>query len=164
MITALLSVCLAAQATAAEPELAPVRNNPSRYHQVKSLAKTKLTIAGKHVFSVWVVDTEAKREEGMMFLEDRDFTERQGMVFVFRAPDMQRFWMKNTFVDLDIAYISGNGKINTILTMAKFDTTTDYSSKAPSMYVLEAKAGVFKKLGVKEGDYVKMVPMVRSRD
>lgn len=164
MITALLSVCLVAQTAVAEPELAPVRHNPSRYHQVKNLAKTKLTIAGKHTFSVWVMDTEAKREEGMMFLEDRDFTEKQGMVFVFKTPDMQRFWMKNTFVDLDIAYVSGNGKINTILTMAKFDTTTDYSSKQASMYVFEAKAGIFKKLGVKEGDYVKMVPLVRARD
>jgi uncharacterized membrane protein (UPF0127 family) len=158
----MITVCLAIALQ--DPGIAPLRENSSRYHQLKDLAKTKLTIAGKHVFTAWVMDTGAKREEGMMFLEDRDFTEKQGMIFVFKEPESQRFWMKNTFVDLDIAYISGNGRINTILTMTKFDTTTDYSSKAASMYVFEAKAGIFKKLGVKEGDYVRMSPVVRAKN
>ncbi|MES1228281.1 MAG: DUF192 domain-containing protein [Armatimonadota bacterium] len=168
MFAAILSSLLIAQTSAAastpDKDIAPFRNNPSRFFQTKDLQHIKLTIAGKHNFTVWVQDTEAKREEGMMFLEDQDFTEKQGMIFIFKQPEIQRFWMKNTFVPLDIAYISANGKINTALTMKEFDTTTDYSSKAPSMYVLEAKAGIFKKLGIKEGDVVRMTPLVRAKD
>ena len=166
MFAAILSTLAIAQATAVPSDagLAPFRNNPSRMFQTEKLQRIKLTIAGKHDFTVWVQDTEAKREEGMMFLDAQDFTERQGMIFVFKQPEIQRFWMKNTFVPLDIAYINANGKINTTLTMKEFDTTTDYSSKAPSMYVLEAKAGIFKKLGIKEGDFVKMTPLVRAKD
>ena len=166
MFAAILSSLVVAQATAtsSSADIAPFRNNPSRYFQTKDLAKIKLTIAGKHTLTVWVQDTEAKREEGMMFLEDKDFTEKQGMIFIFKEPSIQRFWMKNTFVPLDIAYIGANMKINTALTMKEFDTTTDYSSKASSMYVLEAKAGIFKKLGIKEGDSIRMVPLVRAKD
>lgn len=164
MFVTILSTLAIAQAAKAEDGLAPFRNNPSRYFQTKDLQRVKLTIGGKHEFTVWVQDTEAKREEGMMFLEDQDFTAKQGMIFVFKQPEIQRFWMKNTFVPLDIAYIGADGKINTIYTMKEFDTTTDYSSKRPSMYVLEAKSGVFKKLGIKEGDMVCMTPLVRAKD
>lgn len=163
MFVAFLSTLVLAQAKADEG-LAPFRNVPARYFQTKDLQRVKLSIGGKHDFTVWVQDTEAKREEGMMFLEDKDFTAKQGMIFIFKQPEIQRFWMKNTFVPLDIAYIGADGKINTIYTMKEFDTTTDYSSKKPSMYVLEAKAGIFKKLGIKEGDMTRMTPLVRAKD
>ncbi len=135
-----------------------------RSFQLKDLMKVDLKIDEKHSLKVWVMDEEAKRQEGMMFLKDSDFTEKQGMIFVFKNDEPLRFWMKNTYVPLDIAYISANGSINTIYTMKAFDTYTDYSSKKDSKYALEVKSGLFSKLGVKEGMKVSIPSEVKAKD
>ena len=140
------------------------RENPYRRFQTKDLATVKVTINDKHEFNLWVMDSDAKREEGMMFLEAQDFTEKQGMLFVFKSGEPLRFWMKNTFVPLDIAYVTPAKKIDSIYTMAAFDTTTDYSSAQACMYTIEVKDGLWKKLGVKVGDRITIRPAVRAKD
>ncbi|MCA0360898.1 MAG: DUF192 domain-containing protein [Armatimonadetes bacterium] len=135
-----------------------------RMYQLKELKTTKISIPEKMELTAWIMDTNSKRAEGMMHLLDADFTEKQGMLFVFNRAAYQRFWMRNTLVDLDIAYIHANGKINSIYTMKALDETTDYSSAAASLYVLEAKAGLFKKLGVKVGDTISIPKDVKAAE
>lgn len=135
-----------------------------RTFQLKDLQKADITINEKHPLKVWVMDEEAKRQEGMMFLKDTDFTEKQGMIFVFLNDEPLRFWMKNTYVPLDIAYIGSDGVINSTYTMKAFDTYTDYSSKKDSMYALEVKSGLFSKLGIKAGMKVSIPKEVKAKD
>jgi len=135
-----------------------------RMYQLKELKTTKISIPEKMELTAWIMDTNSKRAEGMMHLLDTDFTEKQGMLFVFNRAAYQRFWMRNTLVDLDIAYIHANGKINSIYTMKALDETTDYSSAAASLYVLEAKAGLFNKLGVKVGDTISIPKDVKAAE
>lgn len=136
---------------------------PERNFQVDKLQKVKLKV-GKHEFNSWVMDTDAKRQEGMMFLKDSDFKENDSMIFVFMGEDERRFWMHNTLVDLDICYCDKNGKIVKTYTMAKLDETTDYSSKGGSMYVIELKAGILKKLGIVAGMKFEIPEDVVSKD
>jgi len=110
------------------------------------------------------MDTDAKRQEGMMHLVDTDFKDDDGMIFVFSNEDIRRFWMHNTYVDLDVCYCDKEGVINTVYTMKKFDETTDYSSKKPSMYVIELKAGILKKLGITVGMKWDIPETVVSKD
>ena len=131
------------------------RNIPERLYQLADLKKATIKV-GTHELQVWVVDTEMKRQEGMMFLKNTDFTEKQGFLFIFAEEQPLRFWMKNTLVDLDIAYIGENKVINTALTMRSLDTTTDYSSHKPSMYALEVKAGWFSRNRVPVGTKVEI--------
>lgn len=118
----------------------------------------------KHTFKLWVMDTNAKRSEGMMHLENTDFKDDEGMIFVFLGEDWRRFWMRNTRVDLDICYCDKDGKILNTYTMAKFDETTDYSSTGPAMYVIELKAGILNKLGIKAGMKFQIPEDVVSKD
>lgn len=164
MVASLLLLAIQTQSSQAAPAAIEPRNNPYRRFQLKNLQTIKVTVAEKHEFATWVMDEEAKRQEGMMFLEDKDFTSKQAMIFIFKSPEPLRFWMKNTFVPLDIAYISGAGKIDSMYTMEAFDTTSDYSSAGSCMYALEMKVGTIKKLGLKVGDSVKMNPIVRAKD
>lgn len=153
-------------------DIAPLRHNDYRVHQVGDLQKVDIKIHSKksdgtkaeHPLKVWVMDTYGKRQEGMMFLEDQDFTEKQGMLFVFPQAEYQRFWMRNTLVPLDIAYISADKTINSTYTMRALDERTDYSSAGRSTWVLEAKAGLFKKLGIKKGDKVDIPDSVKAKD
>ncbi|MBL8064781.1 MAG: DUF192 domain-containing protein [Chthonomonadaceae bacterium] len=121
-----------------------------RAFQLDKLKQAECKI-GKHKFKLWVMDTDAKRMEGMMFVTAKDFKDDEGMIFVFPNEDFRRFWMRNTLVDLDITYNDKDGKINTVLTMTKLDETTDYSSKGPALTVIELRDGTAKKLGLEEG-------------
>lgn len=136
---------------------------PERVFQVDKLQKTTVKV-GKHKFTLWVMDTDAKRQEGMMFLKDQDFKDDGGMIFVFLGEDERRFWMHNTLVDLDICYCDKTGKIIKTYTMTKLDETTDYSSYGGSMYVIELRAGILKKLGIETGMKFEVPEDVVSKD
>jgi len=124
--------------------------NPSREFQLRDLQRVSGKVGG-HVFNLWVMDTELKRNEGMMFLKKEDFKDNDGMIFVFTIEEPKKFWMRNTLVDLDICYCGKDGTINSTYTMKSLDESTDYSSKKPSMYVVELKAGTLKRLGIQTG-------------
>ena len=134
-----------------------------RNFQLDKLQRVKIKV-GKHVFNSWIMDTDQKRQEGMMFLKDTDFKDDDTMTFVFSGEDERRFWMHNTLVDLDICYCDKNGKIVKTYTMAKLDETTDYSSKGGAMYVIELKAGILKKLGIEKGMKFDIPEDVVSKD
>ena len=138
--------------------------NPFRRFQLKDLGKATIKIDGKHEFTAWIMDTDAKRMEGMMFLEESDFTEKNAMVFVFKDPEPLSFWMKNTKVPLDIAYVGKDKVINTVYTMSAFDTTSNYSSRQASMYAIEFKSGLFKKLGIRPGSKVEIPATVKAKE
>ena len=140
------------------------KTNPFRRFQLKDLSKATIKIDGKHEFTAWIMDTDAKRMEGMMFLEESDFTEKQAMIFVYKDPEPLSFWMKNTKVPLDIAYAGKDKVINTVYTMAAFDTTSNYGSRQPSMYAIEFKSGLFRKLGIKPGAKVEIPATVKAKE
>lgn len=123
------------------------RNIPRRKFQLNDLKKAEIKI-DDHKFSLWVMDTYDKRMEGMMFVENSDFKDNEGMVFLFKEPEYQRFWMRNTLVPLDIAYVSKDRKINSTYTMKALDEVGDYSSFAPADVVIELRAGMFRKLSI----------------
>lgn len=123
------------------------RNIPQRKFQLNDLKKAEIKI-DDHKFSLWVMDTYDKRMEGMMFVENSDFKDNEGMIFLFKEPEYQRFWMRNTLVPLDIAYVSKDRRINSTYTMKALDEVGDYSSFAPSDVVIELRAGMFRKLSI----------------
>lgn len=138
--------------------------NAYRQFQLKDLQRVKIKINDKHELNAWVMDTHAKRQEGMMFLKEKDFTEKDAMVFVFKEEQYLRFWMRNTYVPLDIAYVTKSGKANSIYTMKAFDETTDFSSAEESMYAVEVKAGLWQKLKVIPGSKIEIPDTVKSKD
>lgn len=165
MLTSLLlAISILPAQTQHDPDIAPLRHNDKRLYQLKDLETTTIVLKDKHELKAWVMDTDAKRAEGMMFLEDKDFTEKQAMVFVFSAARELRFWMRNTLVPLDIAYVDSTGRIVRTYTMKALDETTDYSSYGNAKYAIEFKAGLFKKLGVRAGDFVAISSRVKAKD
>ena len=92
---------------------APTDSNPDRINQLKDLNKVEIP-APKGTMKLWIMDNPSKRQEGMMFLVDREVKDDEGMIFVF--PEVQAddgkhgFWMHNTPMGLDIAYVSKDKK------------------------------------------------------
>ncbi len=137
--------------------------NPYRTHQLKDLEQVDVTM-GEHKFKMWVMDTDSKRMEGMMFLENKDFKDDEGMLFVFPGLATRNFWMKNTLVPLDIAYLNREKKVLNTYTMAALDTTTPYPSKGGAMYVIEVRAGLFEKLKIGKGTVCTFPATVKAKD
>lgn len=82
-----------------------------------------------------------------------------GMLFIFDAPMVQSFWMKDMKFPIDIIWINGN-RIVGFAENARPETgkkpwqLTIYSSPEPVDKVLEVAAGTVARLNVKVGDEV----------
>ena len=101
---------------------------------------------GVHSFSVEVVATEAEREKGLMFR--RELPEGRGMLFDFQTEQPVAFWMKNTYVPLDMIFIREDGRILRIAENTEPLSERLVPSGGPVLAVLEVIAGTAKKLGI----------------
>jgi uncharacterized membrane protein (UPF0127 family) len=121
-----------------------------RINPLRSLAVISAAVNG-HKLRLYVADTPEKEQEGLMFVTAEELGPDDGMIFVFDAPSQQSFWMKNTLIPLDIAYLDSKGKIINILTMSALDESS-YPSEGPASYAVELNADWFKNHAVKPGD------------
>jgi len=114
--------------------------------------KVQLTIGGARLWAE-VAEDEAARSQGLMYR--RQMPEDEGMLFVFEYPQPLSFWMRNTLIPLEIAFVAGDGRILNILEMKPLDEGPRYNSSGPALYAIEANAGWFRNNGIKAGDKVK---------
>lgn len=98
--------------------------------------------------------TEQERAQGLMFREE--LAEGSGMIFVFDDVDARAFWMKDTYVPLDIAYMDESRRIVDIQQMTP-ETTDTYPSAAPAMFALEVPQGWFEARGIEVGDMATII-------
>lgn len=104
----------------------------------------------KSRLSVEIVDNEHSRELGLMYR--RTMGADYGMLFVFDSAAVQSFWMKNTFIALDMIFVDEHGKIVTILPDAVPHSLEPRSSTAPALYVVEVNAGYAARHALRVGD------------
>ena len=108
---------------------------------------------GKKIYvKAEIAETDLARKRGLMFREKMALD--RGMLFVFNNSRIRSFWMKNTLIPLDIAYIDKNGIINEIYTMKPLDYSIIYNSIKPAMFALEVNAGWFKKNNISAGSKI----------
>jgi uncharacterized membrane protein (UPF0127 family) len=107
---------------------------------------------GVHPFSVELATNEAERSVGLMYR--KSMPEGHGMLFDFGFPQPVAFWMHNTYISLDMFFISTDGHIIRIAENAKPMTDTLIPSGGMVRGVLEVIAGTARKLGIKAGDRV----------
>lgn len=108
-------------------------------------------IGKEYVFNVEIADEIQEWEMGLMFR--KELAEDSGMLFKMED-GIKRFWMKNTYIPLDIIFIDNAGVIKTIYKNAKPESLEPISSNVSVNTVLEVKGGTTDNLGIKEGDRV----------
>lgn len=113
-----------------------------------------VSTSGKtHAFNVEVASSDGQRQQGLMFR--KSMGDDRGMLFDFKEDRDVMMWMKNTFIPLDMLFISKAGKITHIHPNAVPHSEDIISSNGRVRYVLELNGGAAKKLGLAVGDTVK---------
>src|SRR5215469_2708664 len=147
-------------AVALLPAIAARAQAPNRPLDLATYPRTSLEVTHrgsdhathKYPFTVWIADTDARAEQGLMFVSD--LPEAMGMVFPMEPPRIADFWMKNTYIELDLLFIGTDGRVTKIIQRAVPMSLQRLSSDKPVSAVLELQGGLAAKLGLRPGDTV----------
>ncbi len=101
--------------------------------------------------SIEIADTEALRECGLM--NRTRMPDDQGMIFAFTEQVDVPFWMKDTLIDLSVAFVDSSGTVVDVQEM-KAESLDTHSPAKPYQYAIEANAGWYTRHAVAAGDTV----------
>jgi uncharacterized membrane protein (UPF0127 family) len=86
-----------------------------------------------------IADDDAQTTKGLMYR--RSMEEKQGMLFIFPSIEERSFWMKNTYIPLDLIFLDENKVIVHIHEGAQPKSKASLPSIKPAKYVLEVNEG-----------------------
>lgn len=112
-----------------------------------------VTATGTHAYQVEIANDEASRALGLM--NRRYMPPDRGMLFEFDRDAPQTFWMKNTYIPLDMIFISRAGVVTHIVANAEPLSERVIPSGPPCAAVLELNGGTAAAVGLKVGDRVR---------
>jgi uncharacterized membrane protein (UPF0127 family) len=110
------------------------------------------TDSGPHRFNIELATTDEQRRLGLMYR--RHLADDGGMLFLYDTAKPVSMWMKNTFMPLDMIFITADGKVQRIEEHTEPFSLAPISSDGAVRGVLEVKAGTAKTIGLKPGDEV----------
>ena len=100
-----------------------------------------------------IADDFEERRVGLM--NRQNLEDGSGMLFIFEESQPLSFWMKDTFIPLDIIYIDENKKVIQIYENAEpLNETKLYPSNQNAQFVLEVPGGYAKKNRIQTGQKV----------
>lgn len=112
------------------------------------------TAGGARTVVVEVVDTPAARTRGLMYRQH--LADGAGMLFVFDEEADHSFWMKNTFLPLDLIFVSSDRRVAGVHPNARPHSLAPIRVGRPSRWVIEVPAGWAARAGVAVGDRVEL--------
>lgn len=98
-----------------------------------------------------ICDTPEKQELGMKF--KTVMPKEEGLLFRWQSPRVLSFWMKDTYLPLDIAFVDSNNKIVKTEKMVPLSTRS-VSSGSPCVMALEVLSGALEQHGISVGDEI----------
>jgi len=112
--------------------------------------------------TVEVAATQAAQEKGLMGI--RHLAADQGMAFTFATAGDVAFWMKDTLIPLDIAFVDAAGRVVDVQRMVPCtaDPCTIYHAAGPFTVAVETGAGVLTGAGVHAGDTMRLTRRGRT--
>jgi uncharacterized membrane protein (UPF0127 family) len=108
---------------------------------------------GSAHFSVEIADDDAERMRGLMYRESLPAS--AGMLFVYDRPGAPAFWMKNTLIPLDMLFVTPEGVVQSVHSMARPGDLTPISGGAGVLAVLEIRGGLAAAIGIDPGSQLR---------
>ena len=97
-------------------------------------------------FFVELATTHSERSRGLMFR--RSMQPGWGMLFIYEDERPRSFWMKNTYIPLDMVFLDRRGEVVSVIEGADPLTLEPRRSEGAARYVLELQAGVASTEGI----------------
>ena len=130
-----------------------VRLDPSLYGGPAD-STTALVVFSNDTVRAEVANTSALRSRGLMYRQE--VPAGTGMLFVWENEGVRSFWMRNTPVSLDVAFIDSNFEIVDIQQMDA-ETSDVHDGARPAMYALEVRQGWFAENDITVGDRCEVI-------
>lgn len=104
--------------------------------------KSFVVIDNEKIF-VEIADTNSERQTGLM--HRKKLCDDCGMLFVFEEEDIHSFWMKDTYISLDMIFINSDLEVVELLhaVPCEEEICESYIPKGKALYVLEVNSERF---------------------
>ncbi len=114
------------------------------------------TRAGEQHVKVEIARSDPERQRGLMFRQHLE--PGRGMIFLFEYPQHLMFWMKNTYIPLDMIFIGADRRVVYVEENAEPLTLQNRGpADEDSQFVLEVPGGWARAHGVERGVPVRFV-------
>ena len=142
-------------ATAADAQRLRPREplNPAKAQTLPTSSLTIQSAEGSHPFTVELAESASQRAIGLM--HRNILAPDRGMLFDFHVEQPEQFWMRNTFIPLDMLFSRATGEIVFIAAETIPHSDKPVGPTRPVRAVLEVPGGTAKRLGIKVGDTVR---------
>ncbi len=144
-----------------KPDISTEKPMPSEALDISFHKQGELMFIGQStsdtlaIIDIEVADDNQKRARGLMYRKSLPVT--GGMLFTHDMEQIQSFWMKNTYIPLDMIFVNSDKVIVTIHPNTTPMKEWSYASLEPALYVVEVNAGFCARHGISEGDNIDFV-------
>jgi len=111
---------------------------------------------GDYTLTVELAVNPTEQMTGLMNRES--LKSNHGMLFVFPEPKQASFWMHNTSIPLDLAFLDEDGVILEIIPLVPFEEKPVLSKSSKVSYALEVSRDWFASRNLKAGLIVSGIP------
>ena len=127
--------------------------NPVREYQKYYIEKTN-----NELVTLYLEESVTRNQMNLGLMYRDNLPPSHGMIFIFDYPDKASFWMKNTYISLDLIMVDSDGKVREIYPNQTPQSLRPINSKSKVKYVIELQAGETKNLGINVGDILDITP------
>ena len=120
--------------------------------QLESFSTAPLVVHSgptQHKFTVELALTPRQQAQGLMYR--RSMPAQAGMLFLYRPVQPISMWMMNTFIPLDMLFVSADRRIVRVAERTVPHSTETIPSGQPILAVIELNAGTVARLGITLG-------------
>lgn len=103
--------------------------------------------------NIEIADNTYDRAQGLMYRNK--MKENNGMLFIMRKQELQSFWMRNTYISLDIIFLNTEMEIVHIEKYTQISSDEPIPSQKKAKYILEVNAGFCNKYNIQTSDIIK---------
>jgi len=97
-----------------------------------------------------LAESSYEKQTGLMYR--KTMQPNQGMLFVYSEESIHSFYMKNTYIPLDLIFFGKDSSVVSFQENAKPLDETSLPSKVPAQFILEVNAGKAEEWQLSEGD------------
>lgn len=123
-------------------------------------SRAELLVAGRKVTVELALDSPT-RTLGLM--HRTSLGDDQGMLFIFPDVEARVFWMRNTLIPLDIAFLDDEGVVINIEEAPPAVEKPGFHSRRPARFVLELNRGWSQEHGLLPGQSIVIAEALRDR-